>query len=57
MSHKELKHLNMAKDPKMRRVHNQKANNTSQCERTGGGEDKSVDKRTRDEIGKQNYNQ
>ena len=30
--------------------------NTSQCERTGGGEDKSIDKRTGDKIGKQNYN-
>ena len=31
--------------------------NTDQCERTGGGEDKSIDKRTKDEIGRQNYNQ
>ena len=26
--------------------------NTDQCERTSGGEDKSIDKRTKDEIGK-----
>ena len=26
--------------------------NTDQCERTGGEEDKSIDKRTKDEIGK-----
>ena len=31
--------------------------NTDQCERIDGGEDKSVDKRTKDEIGRQNYNQ
>ena len=31
--------------------------NIDQCERISGGEDKSVDKRTKDEIGRQNYNQ
>ena len=34
-----------------------KTGNTGWCERTGEGEDKSDDKRTKDEIGRQNYNQ
>ena len=33
-----------------------KMGNIDWCKRTGEGKDKSIDKRTKDKIGRQNYN-